>query len=561
MTVDNRVHGSRKQLRHGLGRVAVPSLHLRACAGAGVLLAAVCLLSVVGAQRPAPFDLDEATIATLQQRMQSGQDTSRSLVDKYLARIEAIDGAGPALHSVIEVNPEARAIADQLDAERKSRGPRGPLHGIPILIKDNIATADRMMSTAGSLALANVTPPKDAFIVSRLRDAGAVILGKTNLSEWANFRSTHSTSGWSGRGGQTKNPYALDRNPSGSSSGSGAAIAANLAAVGVGTETDGSIVSPSNNNGLVGVKPTLGLVSRAGIVPIAHSQDTAGPMTRSVADAAALLFAMQGPDPDDRATATARGHGPSGGGYARFLDANGLKGARIGVVRNKYFGSSPATDALAEAAIAVMKRQGATIVDPANILTLGKFDDGEFQVLLYEFKADLNKYLTWLGPASPLHSLKDVIVFNDAHRNQEMPYFGQEIMTLAEKKGPLTTAKYVATLARNRQMARARGIDATMTRYTLDALFAPTSGPAALIDLVNGDPSSGGSSPSTVTSVAGYPHITVPGGFYHGLPVGMSFFGRAWSEPTLFKLAYAYEQATKHRKAPRFLATAPLSEP
>ncbi len=561
MTIDNGVHGSRLRLRHGLGRVAVPPRHLRACAGAGVVLVAVCLLSGVGAQAPAPFDLDEATIATLQLRMQSGQDTSRSLVDKYLARIEAIDGAGPALHSVIEVNPDARAIADQLDAERKSRGPRGPLHGIPILIKDNIATADRMMTTAGSLALAGVNPPKDAFLVSRLRAAGAVILGKTNLSEWANFRSTHSTSGWSGRGGQTRNPYALDRTPSGSSSGSGAAIAASLAAVGVGTETDGSIVSPSNNNALVGVKPTLGLVSRAGIVPIAHSQDTAGPMTRSVADAAALLFAMQGPDPDDPTTATARGHGPSGDGYARFLDANGLKGARIGVVRNKYFGSSPAADALAEAAIAVMKQQGATMVDPANISTLGKFDDGEFQVLLYEFKADLNKYLTWLGPASPVHSLQDVIAFNDAHRDQEMPYFGQEIMTLAEKKGPLTTAKYVATLARNRQMARARGIDATMTTYKVDALFAPTSGPAGLIDLINGDPSSGGSSPSSVTSVAGYPHITVPGGFYHGLPVGMSFFGRAWSEPMLFKLAYAFEQATKHRKAPRFLATAPLSEP
>jgi amidase len=412
------------------------------------------------------------------------------------------------------------------------------------------------MTTAGSLALAGVTPPKDAFIVSRLRAAGAVILGKTNLSEWANFRSSHSTSGWSGRGGQTKNPYALDRNPSGSSSGTGAAIAASLAAVGVGTETDGSIVSPSNNNGLVGIKPTLGLVSRSGIVPISHSQDTAGPMTRTVADAAALLGAMSGADPDDPATKEAGSRGRRD--YAASLDPNGLKGARIGVVRNKYFGSSPATDALAEAAIAVMKSQGATIVDPANIPTLGKFDDGEFQVLLYEFKADLNKYLTWLGAASPVHSLKDVIAFNDAHKDQEMPYFGQEIMTMAEKKGPLTSAKYVAALARNRQMARALGIDATMTKHKVDALFAPTSGPAGLIDLVNGD-SGGGSSPSTVTSVAGYPHITVPGGFYRGLPVGVSFFGRAWSEPTLIKLAYAYEQATKHRKAPTFAPTADTS--
>ena len=488
--------------------------------------------------------------------MQSGQDTSRSLVDKYLARVETIDRSGPSLHSVLEANPDARTIADQLDAERKGGRIRGPLHGIPVLIKDNIATADRMMTTAGSLALEGVKPPKDAFIVARLREAGAVILGKTNLSEWANFRSTHSTSGWSGRGGQTRNPYALDRNPSGSSSGSGAAIAANLAAVGVGTETDGSIVSPSNNNGLVGIKPTLGLLSRSGIVPISHSQDTAGPMTRTVADAAALLGAMSGADPDDVATKQADSKGRRD--YTSALDPNGLKGARIGVVRNKYFGSSPATDALAEAAIAVMKQQGATIVDPANIPTLGKFDDGEFQVLLYEFKADLNKYLAWLGAASPVHSLQDVIAFNDAHKDREMPYFGQEIMTMAEKKGPLTTAAYVSALARNRQMARALGIDATMTKYKIDALFAPTSGPAGLIDLVNGD-SGGGSSPSTVTSVAGYPHITVPGGFYRGLPVGVSFFGRAWSEPTLIKLAYAYEQATKHRKAPAFRPSADIT--
>ncbi len=488
------------------------------------IIGAIVAIATPGAQPSPPFDLEEATIATLQQRMQSGQETSRSIVDKYLARIEAVDRSGPTLRSVIEINPDARTIADQLDVERKSGRIRGPMHGIPVLIKDNIATADRMMTTAGSFALEGVKPPKDAFIVARLREAGAVILGKTNLSEWANFRSTHSTSGWSGRGGQTKNPYALDRNPSGSSSGSGAAIAANLAAVAVGTETDGSIVSPSNNNGLVGIKPTLGLVSRSGIVPISHSQDTAGPMTRTVADAAALLGAMSGADPDDPATmgpthgsaprvpAARRQRGRHVGrplrvasaghvgadprvrpiDYASSLDPNGLKGARIGVVRNKYFGSSPATDALAEAAIAVMKQQGATIVDPANIPTLGKFDDGEFQVLLYEFKADLNKYLTWLGAASPVHALKDVIAFNDAHKDQEMTYFGQEIMTMAEKKGPLTTANYISTLARNRQMARALGIDATMTKYKLDALFAPTSGPAGLIDLVNGD--SGGAS-------------------------------------------------------------------
>ena len=529
---------------------------------AATLFGALFAIAFAGAQAPAPapFDLEETTIADLQQRMQSGRETSRSLVDKYLARIDAVDRSGPALHSVLEINPDARTIADRLDAERRSGRVRGPLHGIPILIKDNVATADAMMTTAGSLALAGAKPPKDAFIVSRLREAGAVILGKTNLSEWANFRSTHSTSGWSGRGGLTKNPYALDRNSSGSSSGSGASIAANLAAAAVGTETDGSIVSPSNVNGLVGIKPTLGLLSRAGIVPIAHSQDTAGPMARTVADAAALLAAMAGADPDDRVTVVGPTHRPGATDYSRALDPNGLKGARIGVVRNKYFGYSPAADRLAEAAIADVKKQGAIIVDPANIATLGKFDEGEFEVLLYEAKADLNKYLTWLGAASPVHSLKEVIAFNDAHKDQEMPYFGQEIMTMAEQKGPLTSPKYKAALARNHQMARALGIDATMTKYKLDALVAPTGGPAWLTDMVNGDSSFANSSaPSTVTSVAGYPHITVPAGFEHGLPVGISFFGRAWSEATLIKLAYAYEQATKHRRAPTFAPTAELS--
>ncbi len=502
--------------------------------------------------RPA-FDLEEATIADLQQRMQSGRDTARSLVEKYLARIDAVDRSGPGLHSVLEVNPDALAIADRLDAERTSRGPRGPLHGIPVLLKDNIATADRMMTTAGSFALAGVTPPKDAFIVNRLREAGAVVLGKTNLSEWANFRSTRSTSGWSGRGGQTRNPYALDRNPSGSSSGSGAAVAASLTSVAVGTETDGSIMSPANSNGLVGIKPTLGLLSRSGIVPIAHSQDTAGPMARTVADAAALLGAMSGADPDDPATKA----GPAD--YSKFLDANGLEGARLGIVRNRLFGYNVAADRIAEAAIADMEKQGAVIVDPANIPTLGKFDDSELDVLLFEFKADLNKYLTWLGPASPVHSLKDVIAFNDAHKDQEMPYFGQEIMAMAEKKGPLKSVKYKAALAKNHQMSRALGIDAVMTKYKLDALVAPTGGPAWLIDLVNGDSgTASAAAPSTVTSVAGYPHITVPAGFFRGLPVGISFFGRAWSEPTLVKVAYAYEQATKHRRPPTFAPTADL---
>ena len=503
------------------------------------------------------FDLEEATVADLQKRMDEGKETARSLVEKYLARIDAIDRQGPALRSLIETNPDALSIAERLDIERKNRGARGPLHGIPILIKDNIATADRMMTTAGSLALAGSVPPNDATIVARLRDAGAVILGKTNLSEWANFRSTHSSSGWSGRGGQTRNPYALDRNPSGSSSGSGAAAAANLCVVAIGTETDGSIVSPSNNHSLVGIKPTVGLLSRTGIVPISHTQDTPGPMARTVADAAVVLGAMVGVDPQDPAT---RGSAAKGRrDYTTSLDPDGLKGARIGVVRNRLFGHSPGADAIIERAIIDMKNQGAIVVDPTNIPTLGKFDDTELDAMLYEFKADLNKYLVWLGPSAPVHSLKEVIAFNEAHKDQEMAYFGQELMIMAEKKGPLTNPQYQTELARNRRLSRALGIDAVMLKYRLDALVAPTSGPASLTDLVNGDSGSESApGPSTVAAVAGYPHITVPAGFFRGLPVGVSFIGRAWSEPTLIKLAYAYEQATKHRRPPTFLPTVPL---
>jgi amidase len=521
-----------------------------------IVLAAVTLT----AQAPggAPFDLEEATIADLQRRMETGQDTARSLVDKYLGRIEAIDRRGPELRSVIEINPDAATIADGLDAERRSGRVRGPMHGIPILIKDNIATGDRMLTTAGSLALAGAPAPMDAFVVTRLRAAGAVILGKTNLSEWANFRSTHSSSGWSGRGGQTRNPYALDRNPSGSSSGSGVAIAANLSAAAVGTETDGSIVSPSNTNSLVGIKPTLGLVSRTGIIPIAHSQDTAGPMARTVADAAVLLGALAGADPADAATRAADTRGQRN--YTNFLDRNGLRGARIGVVRNRLFGYSAAADRLAGEAIAEMKRQGAVIVDPANIPTLGQFDESELEVLLYEFKADLNTYLSSRGPAAAVHSLKDLIAFNDSHKEEELRYFGQEILAMAENKGPLTSPMYRSALARNRLLSRTRGIDAVMTRYKLDALVAPTGGPSWLIDLVNGD---GGTAtapgPSTVTSVAGYPHITVPMGYFRGLPLVVSFFGRAWSEPTLIRLAYAYEQTTRHRHPPALRQTADLA--
>jgi len=526
------------------------------------IAALAAALAAPAAQGPtSPFDLEEATIADLQQRMQAGTETSRSLVEKYLTRIEAVDRRGPALHSVIETNPDAFAIADRLDAERKSRRPRGPLHGIPILIKDNIATADRMMTTAGSLALEGVKPPKDAFVVERLREAGAVIIGKTNLSEWANFRSTRSTSGWSGRGGQTKNPYALDRSPIGSSSGSGAAAAANLCAAAVGTETDGSVIAPSSAQALVGIKPTIGLVSRTGIVPISHSQDTAGPMARTVADAATLLGAMMGVDPSDQATKDSLDKGQRD--YTSFLDVDGLRGARIGVVRAKMFGASGAADALADAAIAVMKDKGAAIVDPADIPSLGKFDGTELEAMLYEFKADLQKYLAWLGPASPVHSLGDVIAFNEAHKDQEMPYFGQELMIQAEAKGRLTDPAYRAALAKNHRLARTLGIDAVMTKHRLDALVAPSMIPAWLIDLVNGDSvpftASSAASPTSIAAVAGYPHITVPAGFVHGLPVGISFFGRAWSEPTLLRIAYAYEQATKHRRPPTFASSADLT--
>ena len=500
-----------------------------------------------------PFELDEITISELQEGMKSGRFTARSLVGKYSARIAEIDKGGPAVNSVIEMNPDAPAIAEALDQERKTKGPRGPLHGVPVLIKDNIATADKMMTTAGSLALVGAKAPKDSFVAQKLRAAGAVILGKTNLSEWANIRSNHSTSGWSGRGGLTKNPYALDRNPCGSSSGTGAGISANLAAAGIGTETDGSIVCPSSSNGLAGIKPTVGLISRSGIIPISHSQDGAGPMCRTVKDAAILLGALTGVDSDDAATVASTGKSQTD--YAQYCDPNGLKGARIGVAR-KYFGFSEAVDALMEQSLDAMKKMGATLVDPADIPTLGKFGDSEFTVLLYELKADLNAYLARLNGNVQVKTLKDVIEFNERHHDQELRYFGQDVFIKAEAKGPLTEKEYLDAVAKNHQLARVEGIDALMDQHQLDAIVAPTGGPAWLTDLINGDHVAGGS--SNAAAVAGYPNINVTAGYLSGLPVGISFFGRAWSEPTLIKLAYSFEQATKARQAPRFLATAAL---
>jgi amidase len=499
------------------------------------------------------FELDEISIDELQQGMQSGKFTARVIAEKYLTRIDAIDKHGPALNSVIETNPDALAIADDLDKQRKEKGPRSPLHGIPILIKDNIDTADRMLTTAGSLALVGTRPSKDSFVAKRLREAGALILGKTNPSEWANIRSSHSTSGWSGRGGLTRNPYVLDRNPCGSSSGSGAAVSASLCVGAIGTETDGSIVCPSSANGVVGIKPTVGLISRTGIIPVSHTQDTAGPMCRTLRDAAILLSVLAGIDTEDGATLGDRGRNSLD--YTKFLNPNGLRGARIGVVR-KYFGFSEPVDALMEESLILMKRQGATIVDPAEIETFGKTGENEMLVLLYELKADLNAYLARRGPDAPVHSLEEVIKFNESNREKEMPYFGQDMFIKAEAKGALTSKEYIDALENNLRLARKEGIDATMDKFNLDALVAPTGGPAWLTDLVNGDNYVGGS--ANAAAVAGYPSISVPAGFVFGLPVGISFFGRAWSEETLIKIAYGFEQAARTRKKPKFLSTLEL---
>jgi amidase len=533
------------------------------------------------------LEIAELGIDELQAGLDSGRFTARGLVEQYLDRVERLDGGrgpglspgvsfrrtrppiqamgewraegssldrrGPALRAVIETNPDSLSEADALDRERKAGALRGPLHGVPLLIKDNIDTADGMATTAGSLALIGARPPRDAFLVQRLRRAGAVLLGKTNLSEWANIRSPRSTSGWSGRGGLTLNPYALDRNTSGSSSGSAAAVAAGLCAAAVGTETDGSIVSPASLNGIVGLKPTVGLISRAGVIPISATQDTAGPMARTVRDAAILLGALAGVDPEDPATEESRGRAAAD--YTKTLDPAGLRGARIGVVR-RFFGLHRGVDALMEQALAVLKARGAVLVDPAEIETWGRFDEAETTVFLYELKAGLKAYLARLGPASPVHSLAEIIAFNERRAAEEMPYFGQETFLKAEAKGPLTEKEYLDAWKLCRRMSRREGIDAVMEAHRLDALVAPTDGPAWVTDLVLGDHFL--ISSSTAAAVAGYPSITVPAGAVFGLPVGISFFGRAWSEPALLRLAYAFEQATHHRRPPRFLPTADL---
>ncbi len=488
------------------------------------------------------------TVSDLQLRMKQGALNSERITQLYLQRIDEIDRRGPSLSSVIEINPDALAIARQMDEERKGGQVRGPLHGVPVLIKDNIDTGDKMQTTAGSLALLGKPAPRDSWVAEKLRAAGAVILGKTNLSEWANFRSTKSTSGWSGRGGQTKNPYALDRNPCGSSSGSGAAVSASLCAVAIGTETDGSVVCPSSMCGVVGIKPTVGLISRAGIVPISHSQDTAGPMARTVRDAAILLGVLTGVDSRDNATQASTGKSYTD--YTQFLNPNGLRGARIGIARH-FFNINPAVTAVMEDCIALMRRGGAEIVDPVDSPAFDKWQETEFTVLLYEFKADLNAYLAARGGA--VTSLADCIAFNRAHRAEEMPYFEQEIMEMAQQKGPLTDKGYTDALETNHRLARTEGIDAIIAKYKVDAIVGPTAGPTWLTDWVAGDHAdSGCASPA---AVAGYPHITVPAGYQFGLPLGISFFGTAWSEPVLLKLAHGFEQARNARHKPEFLST------
>jgi len=500
--------------------------------------------------------MQEWAIAELQQKMTSGELTARQLAEMYLSRIALVDEGDDGINSIIELNPDALVIAEGLDAERKAGKVRGALHGIPVLIKDNIDTFDRMSTTAGSLALEGSVALRDAFLVERLREAGVLILGKTNLSEWANFRGKSSTSGWSSRGGLTRNPYALDRTACGSSSGSAAAVAANLCAASVGTETDGSIICPAQTNGVVGIKPTIGLVSRSGVIPIAHSQDTAGPMGRTVADAVALLGAMTGVDETDAATGASVERAYQD--YTQFLDRDGLKGARIGVARS-LFGTDARVLKVIESSLEVMKSSGAELIE-VELASSDKFGKTELEVLLYEFKADLNAYLSKRGRLVKVHTMKDVIKFNEENRAKVLPYFGHERMEAAQKKGPLTQKKYLNALAKNHRLSRDEGIDAVMKEHNLNAIVCPSGGPAWMIDLINGDGGRSWDMDSTsYAAVAGYPHITVPAGYIFGLPIGISFFASAWQEPALIRLAYAFEQATQVRVQPKLLPTATLS--
>lgn len=494
--------------------------------------------------------MKEYSISEIQKLMEVGKITAKQLTRNYLTRINKIDKNGPKINSVIEINPDALQIAEKLDAETKDKNIRGPLHGIPLVIKDNITTEDNMMTTAGSLALGGYKATQDAFIIHRLREAGAIILGKTNLSEWANFRSTRSTSGWSSRGGQTLNPYVLNRNPCGSSSGSAAAVAANLCVGSIGTETDGSIICPSNTNSIVGIKPSIGLVSRTGIIPISHNQDTAGPMARTIEDAAIMLTVLVGTDPED--PFSIKNSNETQIDYTKFLDVNGLQDARIGVARN-FFGRNDLVDKTMENAISIMKSKGSTIVDPTDITIISDLSEPEYLVLLYDFKHDLNEFLPKFVPDNLPQTLNDLIEFNNQNKEKVMPYFGQEIFKMAEEKGPLSSDEYKSALEKCHKLAREEGIDKVMQENQLDAIIAPSGGPAWFIDYINGDHSTGGS--SSPAAIAGYPNITIPAGYVFGLPVGISFFGQRFQEPTLLKLAYAFEQASKARQPPKFLNT------
>ncbi len=533
-------------------------LQTTAAGAAGLTASAACAppgdeaSSAESAETGIPaFEFDEVTVPDLQQMMESGEHTARSIAEAYIARIEALDRRGPELRSMIEVNPDALQIADELDAERAAGQVRGPLHGIPVALKDNLDTHDRMTTTAGSLALEGSIPPRDSFVAERLRAAGAILLGKANMSEWAYFRGERATSGWSARGGQCRNPYALDRNPCGSSSGSGVAASANLCALTVGTETGGSIMCPSSSNGVVGIKPTVGLWSRSGIIPISHSQDTAGPMTRTVTDAAILLGGAVGVDPRDEATSRSEGNFHTD--YTQFLDPAGLQGARIGVARS-FTGFDPRITTLFDEAIAAMRDAGAEIVDPANLPEAAWNDEMPLLVLEYEFKADLNAYLATLGEDAPVRSLAEIIEFNEQNADREMPHFGQQRMIASQAHGPLTDEAYLNAVRTIQRANREDGIDALANEHRLDAIIAPTRDLPWVTDHIKGDRLDGGSSAGPA-AIAGYPDISVPMGFVKGLPVGVSFFGPAWTEPTLIRVAYAFEQATKHRRAPSLTPT------